>query len=196
MTASAPVLSFVEPSHRYYLGERELPSVTSILKETGLIDDRWFTEESRLRGQYVHLASHYLDDGDLAEDTVHPDYLPYLQAYMRFRELMQPTWEFVEHRICDPLHGYAGTLDRAGTLNNGWKGVIDLKSGGLPPSVGPQTSAYRRCLPQPHTWKRAALQLKQDGSFALHELTDRRDEAVFLAALTIVQFKAAQGIAA
>lgn len=194
MPATAPRLDFLAQSHQYYLGERELPSVTTILKAQGLIDDRWFNEEARLRGEYVHLASHYLDDGDLAEETVHPDYLPYLQAYMRFVALMKPSWEYVEHRVYDETYGYAGTLDRAGVLSNGWRGVVDLKSGIVPPSVGPQTAAYKRCLPAPHTWKRMALQLKADGSFVIHELTDRRDEAIFLAALAVVNFKREQGI--
>ena len=193
---TAETLEFVAREHRYFLGDRELPSVTTILKDVGLIDTTFFTETARLRGEYVHLASHYVDDGDLAEDTVHEDYRPYLQAYERFRALLEPTWEYVEHRVHDAVVGYAGTLDRAGRLNNGWRGVIDLKSGSVPPWVGPQTAAYRRCLPQPHTWKRAALQLKADGSFAFVELTDRRDEAVFLAALHVVQFKREQGIAA
>lgn len=194
---TAPIVDFIASTHRYYLGERELPSVTAVLKEAGLVDDRWFTEEARLRGTYVHLACHLIDDDDLAPDSLDPALDPYIAAYTRFLELTKPEWVYVEHRICDVAQGYAGTLDRAGTFTiNGHKTLIDIKSGSVPPWVGPQTAAYRRCLPEPHTWKRAALQLKADGSFTLHELTDRRDEAVFLAALTVVQFKRAQGIAA
>jgi hypothetical protein len=189
--APMPVVDFVASTHRYYLGDRELPHVTGILKDAGLVDDRWFTEESRLRGQYVHLATHYLDDGDLVEDSIDPAYAPYLHAYGRFLELAQPEWTFVEWRVVDPLLGYAGTLDRAGVLMlTGTKTLIDIKTGSIPPWAGIQTAAYKRCLPEPHTWKRAVLNLKGDGSFALEDLTDRRDEARFLAALDLWQWKA------
>jgi hypothetical protein len=192
---ATPTIDFVASEHRYYLGDRELPSVTAILKEVGLVDDRWFTEESRTRGTYVHLACALIDDDELSTESLDPALGPYVQAYQHFLDLTKPEWVYVEHRVADPVLGYAGTLDRAGTfLLNGHKTLVDIKSGAVPPTVGPQTAAYRRCLPEPHTWKRAALQLKPDGSFAIHELTDRRDEAVFLAALAIVNFKREQGI--
>lgn len=184
-----PTLDFIAAEHRYLLdGDRELPSVTAILKDAGLVDDDWFTEASRMRGEYVHLACRMLDDDELAEESIDPAIQPYLDAYRKFLNVAKPEWIYVEHRVFDPVLGYAGTLDRAGAVY-GDKYLIDLKSGGMPPSTGPQTAAYRRCLPQPHTWKRAALQLKDDGTFKLHPLTDRADEAVFTSALTLWQWK-------
>lgn len=184
-----PTIDFIAAEHRYILdGEREIPSVTTILKEQGLIDDRWFTDDARLRGDYVHLACRMLDDDELAEESLDPGILPYVEAYRKFLALTSPEWTYIEHRVFDPVLGYAGTLDRAGLIS-GEKTVLDLKTGGLYPSVGPQTAAYRRCLPQPYTWKRAALQLKDDGSFTFHPLTDRGDDEVFLSALRLAQWK-------
>jgi hypothetical protein len=184
-------LDFVVSEHRYYLdGERELPSVTTILKEQGLINADWFTEEARLRGDYVHLACRMVDDDELDDATLDPKILPYVDAYRKFLAVTQPDWTYVEHRVFDEVLGYAGTLDRAGMVQ-GTKYLIDIKSGTVPSSVGPQTAAYRRCLPEPHTWKRAALQLKADGSFALHNLTDRSDERIFLAALELTIWRKA-----
>lgn len=187
---SVDTIDFVQSEHRYYLnGERELPSVTTVLKAQGLIDDRWFTEQARLRGDYVHLACRMLDDDELDEGTIDPGISPYLDAYRSFLAIAKPSYVYVEHRVFDPVYGYAGTLDRAGTVC-GEPTVLDIKTGGVYPSVGPQVAAYRRLLPKPHAWKRAALQLKDDGTFSLHPLTDRSDEEVFLSALRLWQWKA------
>lgn len=185
--STTAALRFDALHHTYHLGERELPSVTTVLKAVGLIDDSWFTEQARQRGTYVHMATHYVDEDDLAEETVDPRYLGYLRAYQRFLYTVRPTWEYVEHRVHDPLAGYAGTLDRAGRVNSR-RMVVDIKTGAYA-TAGLQTAAYRRCLPEPHTWGRAALKLNADGSFTFNELTDRRDEARFLAALTVWQVR-------
>lgn len=183
-----PVLDFVVQGHRYFLEDRELPSVTSVLKGQGLIDDRWFTDEARQRGDYVHLACRLLDDDELANESLSPAILPYVAAYQSFLSVVRPMWTYIEHRVCDAVLGYAGTLDRAG-LVQGERTLVDIKTGGLYPSVGPQTAAYRRCLPNSHTWKRAALQLRDDGTFQWHPLTDRGDEEIFLSALRLEQWK-------
>lgn len=180
-------LQFDPVRHTYHLGDRALPSVTTVLKAVGLIDDTWFTEQARQRGTYVHMATHYVDEDDLAEESVDPRYLGYLHAYRRFLETTRPSWEYIEHRICDPIAGYAGTLDRAG-LVNGRRMLVDIKTGTFA-TAGLQTAAYRRCLPEPHTWGRAALKLNADGAFTFNDLTDRRDEARFLAALTVWQVR-------
>lgn len=182
-------LIFDPVQHTYRLGSRQLPSVTQVLKDVGLIDATWFTDEARLRGTYVHMATQYLDEGDLAEETVDPRYLGYLNAYRRFLETARPVWERVEARVHDALLGYAGTFDRLGTLNGtSQRWLIDIKTGDYA-TAGLQTAAYRRCLEEPHMVRRAALQLSADGSFNFHELSDRRDEPRFLAALTVWQTK-------
>lgn len=185
-----PTLRFEKEGHRYHLGERELISVTTVLAEAGLVDDRFYTEEAAQRGTYVHLALELLDQGKLSDEAIEPAYRPYILAYQRFCELTWPVWSHLEHRLYDDVLGYAGTLDRAGVLtSNGQKFVIDIKTGSVPRWAGLQTAAYRRCLPEPHTWKRAALQLKADGTFSLCECTERSDERTFLSALTLALWK-------
>lgn len=188
---SPAALTFDPAEHRYVLdGVRELPSVTTILRAQGLVQDAWFTEQARLRGDYVHLACRMLDDDELDETTVDPIIAPYVNAYRAFVTTVKPEWTYIEHLIFDPVLGYAGTLDRAGAMQGEDWALVDLKSGGIYPAVGPQTAAYRRCLPNGHRWKRFAVQLKADGHFTLHPLTDRSDEDTFIAALRLHQWKA------
>lgn len=186
MTTAA--LQFVEAEHRYFLDDQELPSVTTVLKAAGLVDDRFYTEEARTRGSYVHLACQLLDEGDLDRATLDPIVAPYVAAYEQFLAVARPQWTHIEHRVCDAVYGYAGTLDRAGTLN-GELMLVDIKSGSVPPFVGPQTAAYRRCLSEPYRYRRAALHLRDDGSFSLEPLADRQDESVFMAALAVAKWK-------
>lgn len=183
-----PVVEFVAADHRYYVDDVEVPSVTTVIKDAGLIDTEWFTDQSAIRGTYIHLACRLIDDDELDETTVDERVRPYLDAYQEFMALQKPEWIYVEHRVYDPTYGYAGTLDRAGIIG-GQKVLIDIKSGACPPSVSLQLAAYKRCLPQPHTWKRAALNLKPNGTFSLHPCDDRADETVFLAALGLTRWK-------
>lgn len=184
---SDAVLTFDPVQHTYCIDGRPVPSVTQVLKDVGLIDTSWFTEEARLRGTYVHLATQYLDEGDLADESVNPLYRGYVQAYQRFLDTALPAWDRIEHRVCDPVLGYAGTFDRVGVLQ-GRRWLVDIKTGEFS-TAGLQTAAYRRCLPEPYGVRRAALQLRADGTFGFHELNDRRDESRFLAALVVWQTK-------
>lgn len=184
----APPLVFDATEHRYFLGGTELPGVTSVLKSAGLVNGEWYTEAARLRGQYVHLACHMIDDDALDESSLDPALEPYVAAYREFLAFNQTSWALIEHRVFDAIYGYAGTLDRAGLIN-GVPFVLDIKSGGLPAFTGPQTAAYKRCLDKSHVWRRAALQLRADGTYQFQELTDRHDESVFLGALAVAKWK-------
>lgn len=193
LETTAPTLRFDPVAHRYTLGNREFISVTTALKEAGLVDERWYDEASRDRGTYVHRALHLLDQGKLAEPAVEPAYAGYVLAYRQFRALTAPVWSHHEHAVYDEVYGYAGTMDRAGILqSNNTRVILDIKTGAVPPWVGAQLAAYRRCLPDAHRYMRVALHLRADGSFAVHECTDRTDEALFLAALRVAQWKRAR----
>ena len=98
---------------------------------------------------------------DQGQQLIHVPYwyAPFMEAYRTFLRDMEPVWSRTEAVVHDPVYGYAGTLDRAG-LVQGVPVVVDIKSGEVPPSVGPQTAAYRRCLADAHRWQRACLQLR------------------------------------
>ena len=108
----APV-EFEADGHRYGNG---LESVTTILKEEGLIDARWFDDWSRDRGSMIHLATHYDDTGELDEENLDPVIVPYLEAWRKFKRESGFVQEKIEVPMQSTTHRYAGTPDRIGEL--------------------------------------------------------------------------------
>jgi hypothetical protein len=180
-------VTFVPETHRYHTPDRELVSVTRVLDTLGCVDHFGFTEETRARGTYVHAATVALDCHERLVN-VPPDYEPYVTAYRHFVRDMEPVWSRSEEVVADLVNGYAGTLDRAGMVQ-GIPAIVDIKTGEVPPSVGPQTAAYVRCLPDAHRWQRFCLQLRPDGQYRWLPLSDKADVTVFLAALTLYRWK-------
>lgn len=181
----------LDDAHRYWLGDRELVSVTTALKDAGLIDTAFFSDGAAARGTYVHQACDLVDQDDLG--SLDPACDGYVAAYTRFLADAKPTWAHTEHPVCDPTLGYAGTLDRAGTLNGVWS-VLDIKTGSPAAWHGAQLAAYARLVPkmgvQP---RRYDLYLAPDGTYHLERQAARTDEALFFAALQIAQFRRTHG---
>ena len=184
-------LLFDAASHTYTLEGRQLPSVTTILQAEGFIDATWFTEYGRDRGTKVHQAVEFYDAGDLDEDSLDPVLKPYLAAWKRFKEEAHVTIEASEVRLASEVYGFAGTIDKVAAIGN-VKAILDIKSGQVQPWTGLQLAAYHILLNEPAR-KRYAVQLNNDGSYRLHEFKDRSDRAVFLAALTVHQWKRREG---
>lgn len=206
-TATAPIvndprLEFFEAEHRYVLDGRELISVTTALKEAGMVDMTHWRESARLRGEYVHKAIALYNEDALDLDTLDPELLPYFDGYLAFLASSGVAIEKSECRVCDPILGYAGTLD----LIVRWPErrfekltLIDTKTGSFPPMAGPQTAAYLRCArafyPTGTLIARAGLHLPGDGSYRLIEFHDIvQDEGDFMAALRVAQFRRRHGI--
>lgn len=184
------VVDFDPIAHRYTLPgrDRELISVTQALTEAGFIDRQWYTDEAAIRGAAVHAAvERFHQTGAVATDDAAA---PFFDAYLAFQMEAGLHIESSEQRVCDPLLGYAGTLDLRGRFRHFAHGVdlVDIKTGMVPSWVGYQTAAYARVL-KPAFVRRWALQLKADGSYRLQPLTTRTDEQVFLAALLVAQAK-------
>lgn len=186
------MLAFDEAAHRYTLDGRELIGVTEALTSAGLIDGRWFNDEARIRGTYVHAAIALLHEDDLDVEALDGQSRPYVAAYQRFVADTGFVREAWEQRVYDATVGYAGTLDLLGSFpKEVWHDVIDIKTGSVPEWVGYQTAAYKRALPPEirNMCRRWCLRLSDDGSYRLHGLTNGYDDRVFLAALTIAKAK-------
>lgn len=191
-------LVFDAEQHRYTVGERELPSVTRILQDTGLADfsKPWFTDEVRERGQFVHAAIALDNEGALDEDALDPVLVPYVDGWRRYLSESGATVEHYEQPVCDRAAGYAGTLDaivlEPKQVGPTRRTLLDIKPA-LYPSVGPQTAAYARCArdlyDKPVLFQRVALILPGDGTYKRMPLTDPLDEATFLAAVRVFHWR-------
>ena len=189
--------------HRYFLGEQELIGVTAVLSESGLADFSapWFTNEVKQRGQFVHAAIALDVEGALDEETLDPALMPYVYGWRKFLEETGAEVEYSETKLCDPALGLAGTLDAIVRYPHekvaARRELLDIKPA-LYPSVKPQTAAYvrmaRALYPTTVYFHRAALILPGDGSYTREPLTDTTDDALFLSALRVVQFRRTHGI--
>ena len=160
-------LEFDEAAHLYFLNGVHMPSVTQILEGAGLIDYSFLGARRELylaRGKAVHKASHEDDDQDLSADWS-DEILGYLEGWRAFRHDFGFVPRLIEHRVCSPAHGYAGTLDRVGRIRDGTEIIADIKSGVAPTAVRYQLAAYAACLPNPRTLNRRCVELHADGSY-------------------------------
>ena len=194
---SAP-LYFDPVAHRYTIGDRVLPSVTQI---TGTIASlagipHAILEAKRDLGTAVHLATQFFDEDDLDRDALPAEVLPYLDAYIRFREETGFAPTQIEQRVYHLAYGYAGTYDRIGAFIH-LKGIsakaaclVDLKATyRIAPVYGIQTALYAAAAMPGKTLLRFALQLKPDGTYRLQEFKDPTDLSVGVAALTLMNWK-------
>lgn len=206
MPMNDPRLAFDKAAHTYAWEGRPLFGVSEILKEAGMTGSDWFTPESCQRGSYVHSGIALFHAGELDEAAIEPAYRPFFEAYFRFVERCKPDVLHQECRLADPDLGYGGT----GDLVCGVELVgtefpspalcpyveIDIKTGAVPSSVGPQTAAYGRIIAQamglPYI-HRAYLHLQPSGQYALGWLDDFDDERVFLEALDILNWRRRHG---
>lgn len=187
----AATLRFDEAQHRYYIGSRELPSVTKILSMLDSFEHvpPDVLEAARIFGTHVHMAVDLDNKGVLDEEALDPQLLPYLQGWRRFRA--ESGFEILhsEQRVVHELLGYAGTLDVVGNFRGSFA-LLDVKSGALPRSVGYQTAAYVEAYGAMFGMKpgrRFCLQLSPEFAigYKLHALTKRTDWNGFVSCLNV-----------
>lgn len=188
-------LLFDAAEHRYTLEGRDLPSVTTVLQMLADFERvPWETlEAARLFGQRVHEACALLVRGILDWESLDPALVPYLEGARNFLKRADFLVIASELRLAHRPLRYAGTLDLMGELN-GAPALVDFKSGALPRSVGPQTSAYAEAYHAMHgkrIRRRYCVQLNPEFSegYKVHALTDATDWSVFLSCLNVWRFK-------
>lgn len=177
--------------HRYQVKGRVVPSVTQVMKPLSdavyrTVDPAVLAAKAAF-GTAVHACTEYLDRDELDEESVAPEWKPYLDAYRAWRTQVQPDIKKIEWRLGSPK--YAGTIDRMVEID-GDPWIVDIKTTSeLHPMVGVQLAAYEAlAMGALHThrrFRRAALQLKPDGSYRFQEFKDFQDEICFSALLSI-----------
>jgi hypothetical protein len=188
------MLEYDANSHEYRVDGAIVPHVTAITDTLidfgGIAPD--VLEHARDRGTAVHLLTELHDRGELDEDALADELRGYLTAYRRFIAEADPQWDAIEQRVYSARYRYAGTLDRVGSIGGkrSRKGVlVDIKAtASIQPAVGPQTAAYAHAYGDSRL-ARFALQLRPDGTYRFHECRDQSDLPVFLAAMTVYNWR-------
>jgi hypothetical protein len=191
-------LEFDEARHRYTLDGRELPSVTTILKDAGLVDYSYGNDYARERGSVVHKAIHLELTTGLDWSTLDEPLHPYVSAALLAIEELGAKVRYTERRVASRIFGYAGTLDLGLDLRRDFE-IWDLKSGEPPEATGIQLSGYAEALFE-ETGERAralrALRLYPDGTYKLTTYNDRQNRDRFRAAITVAAWRRERGLAA
>lgn len=176
-------LTFNEKEHRYFDGDIELPSVTTITRFCHHDSMSWRGQDPfyRERGALVHdLCCDYDFTGELPHGTGVDGYLV---AYANFkRDWRIKDWLHVEMMLGSAKHGFAGTLDRLGIID-GNLSILDIKTSSKLNilALSAQLTGYRILLGQDVNLY--GLQLKKDGKYMLKEIPF--DEELFYCCKTL-----------
>jgi hypothetical protein len=181
---------FDASSHTYYVDGQARPHITGMMEQCGLIDDRWFTEESCTRGTAVHeLTAAYDLDAITDPKLCTSRYKPYLQGYVKAIGILQVEILEVEIPRIHPIHRYGGRPDRV-VRYHGLGGVKEIKSGervvvklpdGRRVDVHAVQTALQAILVAPllhlpaESLVRLCLYLKPSGKFRVEEHVSQSD---------------------
>lgn len=180
MIASAPLYTFNAERHEYAIDGVRVPSITQLLKQGGLVDDRYYTEESRRRGQAIHSMASDFDLGvDLGDELKVSPYRGYVMAYMAAVAALQPTWEQIEVFDVHPRYRFGGRPDRVGECF-GRLTVAEIKSAAKAAHHTVQTGLQgllvaERKQVEPLSIQRLVIYLKPTGKYSIEECTQRSD---------------------
>jgi hypothetical protein len=173
-----------------------LPRVTAILTDVGLYPDLSHIPPQTLRlaqarGTAVHAAIEaltYVYDHDGLHD---PELAAYLSAYQKFLHESHYQPARAEILVTHAAWRYRGHLDSVGLMGT-TRLVVDVKTGMLGP-VDYQLAAYLEAWNAEHPTEPAtgavAIQLKDDGTYRLHEVSLPRAVSVWQAAVVLYYAK-------
>lgn len=119
-------VTFVAETHQYFTEEgRELPSVTTVLKRAGLLEDRYWSDEAANFGSYGHeVLCALLRDELEGYDRQFEPWMVGIRAFVRdmrprpyvnARAGIDLSWKDSTERIVW-AHDYAGTFDFFGNI--------------------------------------------------------------------------------
>ena len=185
---------------------RIYPSTTQIIRDVGLVDYSNVPVEILARkaaiGADVHEITATFDrEGDFDPSWLTEDTTGYVAAWKRFR--MESGYEMkeIERTGLVEVHGmkWGMTLDRI-AISGKEEHLLEIKcTSAKHPSWGIQLASYEigytgraRC----GHLRRTAVQLKPNGSYAVHAYDDARDADIFLAALALTNWKNHHGLQA
>lgn len=189
------LIEFDPGQHRYTVDGAPVINVTGVLEP--LINlagiPAGILEHARQRGQDVHALCDLDDRGVLDEDSVDPEYRPYLTEWREWKRRTNAVIIASELRVASAKYRYAGTLDFIAEIRG--KLVLgDRKvTAALPSATGPQTAAYAQAYAETFG-RRIAQRLvvridRRETKSQSRRLTDPADWPTFMACLNIHRWK-------
>jgi hypothetical protein len=146
-------------THKYSV---DLPSVTQVLQDCGIIDTTWFTDEARDRGSRVHLYCEQYDLGILDWSEVQDGDEDYVRCYIVYKKAHpELAWDWIEIPMMDKAGLYCGTTDRMIHIRP--KAIWDLKTGLEEDWHAIQLAAYANMDGDPWSYERNCLYLNKEG---------------------------------
>lgn len=181
-------LIFYDEGHVYEYNGTIIPSVSELLRflsrEVYGDIDKYILENAAERGTAVHRATQELDEIGYCEAL--PGIAGYLEAYAKFLREHTVHWEYIEHALAHPSMLYAGTIDRAGTVD-GQRAVVDIKTSAAikKPLVKAQLNGYHKLLHENgfEAERLYCLQLLCSGKYRLYQTA--HDDTEFMACYTL-----------
>lgn len=156
--------------HEYRDGDTLIPSVTQILAASGLINDRWYSEESRELGSAVHTLCERYANGERFDDTGREleglEYVNAFSAWMRDTRAYAIMTECIIDHVLNG-HRYAGKFDLLAEIG-GKRVLIDLKTGAKAKWHHAQIAAYSLAM---NPDRGAVLYLRAGGTYKEDRLT-------------------------
>jgi hypothetical protein len=184
------ILDFDPDTHTYRVDDWVLPSVTDVIKGSGLMKglhhvDPAVLQKAQAVGTEVHAVIHRTSLGE-PPGKVSSEAQPFVDGWMRFLHDTGYKSEHSElHLYCED-HWFAGTIDQVGPINR-QRAIIDMKatSGFNTPHVAWQTAAYQHLYntsyPDKPATRRYGLHLKHH-TYSLWPFKSPLDIARFLIA--------------
>ena len=179
-------LIFFDEGHIYELDGERIPSVSEITRFLAreIYGDvqQFRLDRAAERGTKIHKLTEALDKyGEIDADA---ESLPYIKAYLKFRQEHDVQWEEIEKPRFHPDGLYAGTIDRMGMID-GRRGILDIKNVYRihKPLYEAAQNLYRMTYDPGFIEVLYILHLKPDATYKLIELPIRDDLA--LACLTL-----------
>lgn len=191
------MLVFNAETHTYRLDGVVLPSVTTVISP--LIDYSMVKpevlERARQKGTAVHRMVALDCADDLDEESLSDELKPFLVAWRAFRKHTGFEPLTSEKQMAHPLMMFAGTSDLTGIIS-GRHSVVDVKTMlVLGPVTGIQLAAYKTLhnLEGVEILDRYALGLRATGGYKVVPYLDPYDWNVFVALLTLYNWKTRHG---
>ena len=168
-----PEIILREEDHKYFVDGRPMPGVNEILAGMGYQSVDFVPEVALHRGRYGHKTTELWDLGKLVVKSVRPDYLGYLEAWIKFREDTGFDPYHIEMKVYCPFPApYCGQIDRIGWLRGG-RCLLDIKTGKIGRCFPLKMVAYMKALPEgePKPDSIASVVINKDGTYLLQMWT-------------------------